>query len=98
MMIRVEPTMHRLRPFTGYVTVIESDVDEEQRKSGLIVPLGGSSLRRGVVLHVSADAQDSLAAALLPEGTVVYFQHGETVADVVIVPLLSIVAYVEDER
>lgn len=92
MMERTErPTMHRLRPYTGYVTVIESDVDEEQRKSGLIVPINGTStLRRGIVLHVTEEAD------LIAEGTVVYFHHGETLADVIIVPLSSIVAYMED--
>ena|SRR5665213_1383463 len=97
-----QPVMHRLRPFTGYVTVIESEVDEEQRTSGLIVPLGGSDLRRGVVLHTPDVAYEDVpmfeaAAQLLTEGTVVYFRQGERIADVIVVAIHDVVAYMEDE-
>lgn len=97
----VVPTMDKLRPFWGCITVLESSVDEEQRQSGLIVPLSvessGANLQRGVVLHVSAYDRygDAMAHDLIGPGTVVYHRGGVRVADVVIVKLTDVVAYIE---
>ncbi len=92
-----QPTMHRLRPMYGYATVLESGVDEEQRDSGLIVPVGTEQtvLRRGVILHVSDAGGDY--SDKLPAGTVVYYRGGIRIADVVLVDIADeIVAYEEE--
>jgi hypothetical protein len=97
------PTMHRLRPFHGYVTVIESPVDEAQRQSGLIVPLtaetGKCQLERGVVLQVADLDANGMPRALdgIREGSVIYYRHGDRILDVIVVPFGAIVAYMDDE-
>lgn len=100
--------MHRIRPHWGYVTVLESAVDEEQRDSGLIVPLvadRGAHVTRGVVLHCSNRTEygtplihDDLDAAVLAPGTVVYFTAFHRVLDVLIVRRQDVVAYMTDDE
>ena len=101
------PTMHRLRPHWGHVTVLESPVDEEQRASGLIVPLNhqrhGEALQRGIVLHCSEYDQwgrpheEDDGHGLLEQGTVVYFREGHRVGDVIVVNRSDVLAYVTEE-
>lgn len=99
----VQPTMHRLRPFWGCVTVVDSPVDEETHRSGLIVPLSHANfnepLRRGVVQHVSEYDHhgDTWSPGLVP-GMVVYYETGHELLDVVIVPLHHVVGYLEDDE
>lgn len=91
----VKPTMHRLRPMYGYATLIQSTVDEEQRDSGLIVPIG-AELKRGVILHLADVGGDY--STLLPEGTVVFYRNGTSIGDVVLVSISEdILAYEENE-
>ena len=93
--------MSRIRPFWQQVTVIESSVDEEQRESGLIVPITAmqekrdeDKLRRGVILHVASfDHHDESAAKILEPGMVIYFFGGQQIGDVLVVSLRDIIAY-----
>jgi hypothetical protein len=95
------PTMVGLRPFWGRVTVLPSPVDEIQRDSGVIVPITGAwddegtrPFERGIVLHVAACGVPAEAA--LPEGSVVYYESGDRIGDVVVVKFQDIVAFMED--
>ena len=47
----MEAPTARLRPFWGRVMVIPSNLDQEERPSGLIVPLTGdyTPVKRGIV-------------------------------------------------
>lgn len=93
--------MDKLRPFWGRVMLVESHVDEEQLKSGLIVPISDitSDLSRGVVQHIdkvwheatSASESSALADALVP-GTVVYYRNGWKIGDVIVVEMSDIIA------
>lgn len=86
-----EPRMHQLRPSSGRVMVMESDVTEDQLASGLIVPIvsENSRYKRGVVLHVGNDIDG------WEPGTVVYYGGGTTIGDVTIVQPCDIIAYFE---
>ena len=94
------PTMIALRPFWGRVTVLPSPVDEVQRDSGVIVPIGLHTddglptFERGIVLHVASCGIPSEVS--LPEGSVVYYEAGDRIGDVVVVKFQDIVAFVED--
>lgn len=85
-----------VRPFCNAVAVIESPVDEEQRDSGIIIPLPGDErhhVRRGVITHLgSCNCEDW---KLLEEGTVIYYVRGIKINDVMIVDHDDIVAYEE---
>lgn len=104
MVPQTEVMMSKIRPFWQQVTVIESSVDEEQRASGLIVPIqvaqdkkDSEALHRGVILHLAAfDSNDETASSILREGMVIYFHGGQTIGDVLVVNLRDIVAYEED--
>lgn len=102
MTAEAELTMKQLRPFWGRVTVMESPVDEEQRQSGLVVPIafdGDDGMKRGVVLDVHAKGPGLLedAAEILTSGTVVYYRGGVRIGDVVVVELGDVVAYEADQ-
>ncbi len=97
MQTTAESQTYRLRPFWGRIMVIPSSLDEEQRASGLILPVVGESytpVRRGVVAHVDkvrhelADSIDELVP-----GTVVYYIDGLRIADAVMLNRSEIVAY-----
>lgn len=92
------PTMVALRPFWGRVTVLPSPVDEVERESGVIVPLGRehSDYDRGIVLHVATCGIMADALDILQEGMVVYYEHGATIGDVIVVNISDVVAYIED--
>jgi hypothetical protein len=88
---------HRLRPFWGRVLVLESPVDESERPSGLIVPMGeagSTQVKRGVVLHIDPWHGEPIPSAeeILP-GTVVYYIDGVQVLDGVILERSQIYAY-----
>jgi hypothetical protein len=100
---KAEVMMNQLRPFWQTVTVIESGVDEEERPSGLIVPVSvvqdkheTGKVRRGVVLHTANfDHTDTSAAEILHAGTVIYFTGGYAIGDIIVVSLNEILAYEE---
>lgn len=82
-----------LRPFWGRVMVIPSAVNEEQRQSGLIVPMeweGDEEMRRGVVTHV--DETIGTTTELVP-GSVVYYRGGVRVGDTVVLDRHEIYAF-----
>lgn len=90
----------RVRPFWGYgrATVIESAVDEAQRRSGLVVPLafdGDDGISRGVILHV-VYAPGGETGDLLTPGRVVFYRTAVQIADVYVVDLEDVIAYEED--
>lgn len=92
-------TMRKLRPFNGRVTLIESAVDDEERASGLIVPVGGigSTVRRGVILHVD-DMLDVTDPRLAPGVPIYYHAHDAVqVADVYLLDHQAILAYETDD-
>lgn len=86
--------MKNVRPFYGRATVQESQVEEEQLASGLVVPFksDGSPFKRGVVLEVSHDPPH-LGADSLEAGMVVYYRHGVKIGDVTVVELSDVLAY-----
>lgn len=92
---------HRLRPFWGRILVLPSSVDESERASGIIVPmgetLGGPRIKRGVVLHIDPWRGEPIASAedIVP-GTVVYYRDGVQVLDGVILERAEILAYEVD--
>lgn len=94
----------QLRPFWGRVTVIESAVDEEERESGLIVPLAGldEKVRRGVVLHIDQTYHDTEGhwnayARQINSGTVVYFKDGHRILDTWVVDISDVLAFELDD-
>ncbi len=95
-MPEVELTMKAVRPFwatQGRATVIASDATEEQRSSGLFVPMvyeGDDGIKRGVVIDVTEPVA-------LDRGTVIFYYHGIKVGDVVVVDLVNVIAYESEE-
>ena len=91
----------KLRPFWGRVAIVESDVDQEERQSGLIVPIDKpDTVRRGVIMHVDVHDEDSEGSKeylddRIKVGTVVYFTEGVKISDLWIVNRGDIVAYEE---
>lgn len=93
-----EITMKQLRPFWGRLTVMESPVDEEQRTSGLVVPIafdGDAGIKRGVVLYLDDTYRDDghKLEERIPAGTPVYYKGGTKIGDVVILEPEEILAY-----
>jgi hypothetical protein len=92
-----EIVMREIRPFWGRVTVIESPLDEAQRESGLILPITGIELKRGIVLSIDHVWDEHLpgypVGETLPEGTPVYYRAGIKIGDVVVVDLNDVLAY-----
>lgn len=93
-----KPTMSDVHPFWGYATVVVSSVDEIERDSGLIVPVGKISddVKRGVILEVSAYDRYGDGRPIqteLSSGTPIYYRAGITVGDIVLVALSDVVAY-----
>jgi co-chaperonin GroES (HSP10) len=95
----------RVRPFWGRVAIMESPVDQEQRPSGLIVPLKHEEIeetcRRGVVLHIDQRYHEldgwGVYAQQIDAGTVVYFTKGVRVGDTWIVDISDVLAYEDGE-
>lgn len=94
--------MKKLRPFYGRVAVMDSPVDEEQRGSGLIVPVKGEGFQRGVVLEYDSLGEDNayttavIDAGVLVPGTVIFYRSGVRIGDVTVVELSEILAYEAD--
>lgn len=92
-------TMRNVRPFWGRVTVLESPVDEEQRESGLIVPIQdarGDTCKRGIIREIDGswdDPRGRAMAELIGPGTPVYYRGGEKIGDLIILELQDILAY-----
>lgn len=98
----------QLRPFWGRVTVLESPVDEEERESGLIVPLLAvqgekvDPVHRGVVLHIDQTYHDTEGhwnayARQINSGTVVYFKDGRRILDTWVVDIADVLAFELDD-
>lgn len=92
-----ELTMKSLRPFwsllPGRVTVIASSATEEQRESGLVVPIthdGDDGAKRGVVLDVTEEGTP------IEAGSVIFYRRGIKIGDVVVVDLVDVLAYEAD--
>jgi hypothetical protein len=106
-MSQVHLESERVAPFWGRVAVLPSPVDQTQRRSGLVVPIGaveedGEAVQRGVVSAVDegASAVEAWAeyVAVLHPGVVVYYQrkHGRRVLDLDLLDLSDILAYERD--
>lgn len=78
----------RAVPFWGRITVVESPLDEEETKSGIVVPAGalagepddGEPARRGIVQAMDAEifregTPERTCAEKLAVGNVVYFRN-----------------------
>jgi co-chaperonin GroES (HSP10) len=94
----VEPgTLSLVRPFWGRVTVAESTVDEDQRASGLVLPVryeGDDGVRRGIVLDVAVGGYASDAVDCLEPGMLIYFRRSVKIDhDVLVVELSDVLAY-----
>lgn len=93
--------LKKLRPFWGRIAIIETDVDQEERESGLIVPIDKpDNIKRGVVQHVDKHDQDSDGSReyldeRISVGAVVYFTGGIKISDLWIVDRNDIIAYEE---
>lgn len=94
-----------LRPFWGRVLLIESAVDEEQRKSGLIVPLHRegqeSEFKRGVVYRIDQTYHELTQwgdyARQIDTGTAVFFRGGIKIGvDTWVVDIDDILAFESD--
>lgn len=94
-----------LRPFWGRVLVVESSADEEQRQSGLIVPLHHegqtAEFKRGVVQHLDQTYHDLTEwgdyARHIDAGTAVFFRGGIKIGvDTWVVDIDDILAYEGD--
>jgi co-chaperonin GroES (HSP10) len=100
--VTVNATVRGILPFYGRITVAPSPVDEEQRESGLIVPIRHEEIRkdsdRGIVLAVDVAYYEATGewgeyvSKLIP-GTVVHFRRGVQIGDFVIIDLDDILAY-----
>lgn len=93
-------TMKNVLPFWGRATLMESAVDEAQRASGLIVPLGkdaGSDVKRGVLLDIDTHWDEGTGNRLvqdqLHKGMAVYYRGGVRIGDVIVVEMSEILAY-----
>lgn len=88
-----------VRPFWGRIALVESPLTEEERTSGLILPIvqEGDEVKRGVVQAVDDYGDSDLEAELakIPPGTVVYYEAaaGQKIRDLVLLRLDKIVAY-----
>jgi hypothetical protein len=92
----VETPTHRLRPFWGRIMVLPSNLDDEARPSGLVVPLvyRDSPVKRGIVAHVDRTrAEQSESIDDIEPGTVVYYVDGLRIQDCVMLLRHEIVAY-----
>lgn len=91
--------LKRIRPYYGRFAVVESDVDQEQRDSGLIVPIElEQGVRRGVIAHVDwIDGEEGLeyAKERVGEGSAVYFRGGVKISDMWFISSADIIAYEE---
>lgn len=92
-----ETSTTNLRPFWGRIMVIPSIANEQERVSGLIVPMeweGDEEVRRGVVIHVDRlrDATYESTTEIEP-GVVVYYQGGVKVLDTVVLERHEILAF-----
>lgn len=88
-------TATQIMPFYGRVLLIASPVDEDERPSGLIVPLkveGGADYNRGVLVALSGDGAHPGENAL-EVGMVVYYRRGWKIRDWILVDLPDILAY-----
>jgi co-chaperonin GroES (HSP10) len=93
-----ERTMKKIKPWWGRLTVMESPVDEEQRDSGIIVPLKheeSAPFKRGVLLDIDDfwRTDGKQVADIIEVGTVVYYLNGILIGDVTIVDPGDILAY-----
>lgn len=87
--------MKNVKPFYGRVTVAESTVEEEQRQSGIVIPIrheGSDTFHRGVLLDVANDPPHPGGEELRP-GMVIYYRIGTKIGDVIVVNLSEILAY-----
>ena len=91
-----------LRPFWGRVSVLPSPVDEEQRESGLVVPLryeGDQNVARGIVEAVDeTGSHPDLVNAyeVIRPGTVVYYRDDDKlprIRGLVLLAIGEILAY-----
>lgn len=91
-------TKLKIKPFCNSVSVLPSPVDEEQRASGIIVPISydeGVNVARGVIIDVGACHCESWES--LRSGIVVYYRgYGIKVGELIIVDHDAIVAYEEE--
>lgn len=85
-----------LRPFWGRVAVLPSPVDEEERPSGLVLPLkheDDAGILRGVVVALDEVYDQTRNFERISAGTVVYYRGGVRIRDVVILDAAEILAY-----
>lgn len=90
----------KLKPFWGRVLVIESQVDQEQRASGIVIPVElGDGVRRGIVTgtdeHWPSNAPNYVTGDIIPPGTVLYFKAGWKIGDTYVLDCDDILAYEE---
>lgn len=94
-----------LRPFWGRVLIADSPADEEQRESGLVVPLHHDGqkdeFRRGVVVHIDQTYHDLTSwgdyARQIDSGTPVFFRRGVKIGiDTWVVDIDDILAFEAD--
>lgn len=99
-MAAAELTMRTIVPFFNRIAVIESIVDDAERRSGLIVPLafdGSSGIKRGVVVShdpiALANDPGDWVKALVP-GRVVYYREtsGVQIGDVRVLEVVDVIA------
>jgi len=88
-------TAVKILPFWGRITLVESPVDEEQHKSGLVLPHSvDEGVHRGVVQSVDQFHHEEVESITdLRPGTVVYYRAGTKILDVVVVNRSDILAY-----
>lgn len=98
-----EDAVRKLRPFGGRVLVAETNVDEEERRSGLVVPIALSDgVKRGVVTRIDP-LSDRLPDGQIEVGMVVYFVasglRGDAakIMDAYVLDPAAILAYESDE-
>jgi co-chaperonin GroES (HSP10) len=86
-----------LRPYYGRIAVLPSDVDEEERPSGIIVPFElEDGLQRGVVLDIDileGDLSEEYRSARISVGSVVYFHGGWKIGDTYFIDSQDIIAF-----
>lgn len=97
-MMSEEIMMKKVKPFWGRVTVIESDV-EEQEHHGIIVPVKSDDFFRAVVVdfdihHMESDTRDRVEEQI-EVGTVVFVKgdKGTKIGDLLVVEWPDILAY-----
>jgi len=86
--------MTTLKPTEGRCIVVPSPVDEEQMRSGIILPSSEmSDFDRGIVVEVP-DTIDSTCG--IKKGTVVYYRRSYKIGDHLVVESHDIYAYEEE--